>query len=457
MEDHGFHILQPWYANVHGLVDRLGIEDNFVDCPNYYQLLAGEFPRLRNFRAVFNLRDIIADVRSGVTPVPDRILFYYLLVDLLSQRYPNRRRRDVAMRDFLASRWYLTTTTARELEHFILTASAWDFDRASAATFRAGIETATRFRRHVRMPTASLEEAMIGPFRQRLEAVGVEVVTGCKLVALAVEADGAVQDDGAAGLTLTFRRDGQVETVPAAQVVLAIPHDRLAALGTAVCDLFVPAGGVPKLRSRPLGALHLHLRRSLPELPGEHVRLVGSEYAISLIDIAKLWREEEGSVLNCVIGGVGALRGLPEEEAVRLLVDELIRYIPSLRREEIKHVHYQPHFQEPFFMADSDSWRFRPATSTRLANLHLAGDFVDLASGAVAMEAAVVSGLLAAESVRRSVATGAPPVGVLTPGQVRPSLALIGKLALAPLAAVARLAARETATTEAGSRRVEAP
>lgn len=433
VEDHGFHILQPWYRNVHRLVDKLGIASNFIDCPNYYQLLPGEFPVFRNFRAVFTLRDLVDDVRSGVTPAPDRILFYYLLVDLLSQRLGTARRPDLAFKNFLASRWYLTRTAARELEHFILTASAWDFDRASATTFRAGIAAATRHRQHIRMPRASLDETLIAPFRRRLERLGIEVVTGCELVALDIGPDGVAE--------LTLRRDERIETVPAAQVVLAIPHGRLAALGPGVCDRLIPASGVPKLRSRPLGALHLHLRRTIVELPGEHVRLVDSQYAVSLIDIGKLWHGIDGSVLNCVIGRVGALRELPEGEAVRRVVDEIIRYLPSLQWEDIKHVCYQPHFQQPFFMADADSWQYRPASSTQLATLHIAGDFSAVAPRHVAMEAAVVSGLLAAESVRQSTGMGGPAIEVLQSKGVNPSLALIGKVALAPVAAAARLAA----------------
>lgn len=433
VEDHGFHILQPWYRNMHRLVDKLGIAGNFVDCPNYYQLLPGEFPLFRNFRTLFTLRDVVDDVRGGVTPAPDRILFYYLLVDLLSQRLGAARRPDLPFKNFLASRWYLTRTAARELEHFILTASAWDFECASARTFRAGIAAAACHRQHIRMPQASLSEALIEPFQRQLERLGTEVITGCELVAVGIGPDGVVE--------LTLRCDERIETVLATQVVLAIPHGRLAALGPSVCDRLIPASGVPKLRSRPLGALHLHLRRSMAELPGAHVRLVKSRYAVSLIDIGKFRDGIDGSVLNCVIGRVSALRELSEDEAVRRVVDEIIQYLPSLQWGDIKHVCYQPHFQQPFFMADADSWQYRPASSTQLANLYIAGDFSAVAPGHVAMEAAVVSGLFAAESVRQSTGTGGPRIEILEPEEVSPSLALVGKVALAPVAAATRLIA----------------
>lgn len=438
-EDHGFHILQPWYRNVLRLVDELGIQRNFVDCPNYFQLMAGEFPRLRNFRALFTLRDLVGDIRSGVTPAPDRLIFYYLMVDLLSQRFGagRRARRDIPVAEFLRTRWYLTEIARRELEHVVVTASAWDFETASTETFRAGIAASASYRQHIRMPRDTLDRTLIQPFRDRLESLGVTVRTGCELVSIEI-------DRGRVG-RIGLREAGRTESTAVDQLVLAIPPGRLASLGDDLAAVLVPPGGPGRLVARPLGALHVHLSTTLTGLPAEHVRLVGSRYAISLIDVARAWGRPGGSVLNCVIGRVGRLAGVAPAESVDALLDELMRYLPVLRREDISHICYQPHFAEPFFLADVDSWRYRPGAGTRLANLHLAGDFCALPAGAAAMEAAVMSGLLAAESVRNAIGLAGPPVEVLPLRTVNPRLAAVARVALAPVALAARLAARRTA------------
>lgn len=434
VEDHGFHIVQPWYPNVNRLIDRLGIADRFADCPDYYQLLPGEFPKFRNFQALFTLRDLVRDIRSGVTSPANRVLFYYLLVDLLSQRYSyggKQPAHDVPIDHFLDSRWYLTPAARQELTDVIVTASAWDFSRASAATFRAGIAAATHYKQLVRMPTGNLEDSIVTPFRRRLEKLGAQIVTDCELL--------RVEVTGNRVTGLTFSADQPY--VAGDPVILAIPHTRLAALGAGVLAAPRSAGPMTELRSRPLGALHLHVKAPLPELPSAHVRLVGSSYGISLIDVAKQQETIDGATVNCVIGQVEKLRGLPEEAAIDRLLDEIIRYLPCLHREDITRIYYQPHYDEPFFLPDFDSWRLRPQARTDLDNLYLAGDFCALPPGAVAMEAAVMSGLIAAESVRSDLQAGPGPIEILHAKDVSRRAASGAKVALAPVAGIARLLA----------------
>ncbi|MBT2470675.1 FAD-dependent oxidoreductase [Streptomyces sp. ISL-66] len=424
VEDHGVHIFPAWYLNTLGLVAELGIEGNLRETGSLNQLLPGEFP---TFRAV-------------VTPVADQLLFLYGVIDLLAQKYGGAGARDESLHAFLHSRWYLTDTAIADVEHLFVASSAAESHAVSAAGFRGSIAAFARHPGKVRMPRGDLQQWFIGPFRQRLEAAGVEVRTGAEL--LEVSVDGGrlnaltLRDAGGDGAAVTEAVDGHV--------VLAVPHGRLAVFGGAVTGALQPAYGVEKLTSRPLGALHIYLRRRLPGMPADHVRLVESPHAITLIDVGQVWEGHDTSLLNCVVGRVSHLAHLSEDEAVKVLVEELMSYIPVLTWDDIEHVCYQPHDRAPFFAPGPGSDRHRPANTTALANVHLAGDFCAGPPGVAGMEGAVRSGLAAAESVRRALRPDAAPVRIERIGGVSPSLARGLRVALAPFAAgVRRLADRQ--------------
>ncbi|MFE4371740.1 FAD-dependent oxidoreductase [Streptomyces sp. NPDC056835] len=441
VEDHGVHVFPAWYANALRLIDDLGLAGNLRACENFYQLLPGEYPAFRSFRSLFTFRDILRDIRCGVTPAADRMLFHYGVIDLLSQRYQGR---DESLHDFLRGRWYLTETAIADIEHLFVASSAAESRAASAASFRGSVAAFSRQPGQVRMPRADLHTSLIGPFRRRLEADGVEIRTGVELLDVSVSG-GRVEN-------LTVRGTdpaGPVTETVTGHVVLAVPHGRLSLLGPAVTGALRPAYGVDRLRSRPLGALHVYLRRRLPGLPDEHVRLVGSPHALTLIDVGQVWEGHRTSLLNCVVGRVSALAGLPERDAVKVLVEELIAYMPVLTWDDIEHVCFQPHDGAPFFAPGPDSDRHRPVSSTALPNLHLAGDFCAAPPGVAGMESAVRSGLAAAESVRRALRPAAPAVEIRDIGTVGPAALRGLRIALAPAAAAVRLLAGRRAVRRA--------
>jgi uncharacterized protein with NAD-binding domain and iron-sulfur cluster len=432
-EDHGVHIFPAWYRNALRLIGDLGILGNLRECDNFYQLMPGEYPDFRTFRSLFTLGDFVQDIRSGVTPATDRLLFYYGLIDLLGRRYEGR---DEPLRDFLRSRWYLTETAIADIEHLFVASSAAESDLASAASFRGSIAAFSRHPGRVRMPRGTLQESFIGPFRQRLTADGVDVRTGVRLL------DVTVTGDRLATLSLQDNDDTTVAEPVDGHVVLAVPHRQLADYGPDVTGALFPAHGVTELRSRPLGALHVYLRRRLPGLPDEHVRLVSSPHAITLIDVGQVWAGSRTSLLNCVIGRVSRLAGLTDTEAITVLVDELRAYLPELTWDDVEHVCYQPHTAEPFFVPGPGSDRHRPVASTALANLHVAGDFCAAPPGVAGMEGAIRSGLAAAESVRRALRPDADPVPILDFRPISPRAARTARIALTPLAAATHLLSR---------------
>ncbi|WP_234370937.1 FAD-dependent oxidoreductase [Streptomyces sp. XY431] len=412
-EDHGVHIFPAWYRNTLRLVGELGLADNLRTARKFHQLLPG------------------TEFRTADTPAADRLLFLYGVLDLLAQDY---RAGDESLHDFLRGRRYLSPAAIADIEHLFVASSAAESTAVSAAGFRGSIAAFVRHPGRVRMPRGDLQHWFIGPFRQRLEAAGVEVLTGRELTAVTTD-DHRVR-------TLTLRgpagADTDIEEAVTGQLVLAVPHGRLAALGPGITGALRPAHGILELTSRPLGALHLYLRRRLPGLPDEHIRLVGSPHAITLIDVGQTWPGHRDSLLNCVVGRVAALRHLADDEAVKILVEELMTYLPGLDWEDIEHICYQPHSSSPFHAPGPGSARHRPQAFTAFADLHLAGDFCAAPAGVAGMEAAVRSGLLAAESVRRRLRPELPPVRVETIGDVPAPVARLLRAALGPAVAAVR-------------------
>ena len=135
-----------------------------------------------------------------------------------------------------------------------------------------------------------------------------------------------------------------------------------------------------------------------------------------------------------------SVRTLSDQKAVDLLIEELRRYVPFEKAEIIKHV-FQPHRDEPLFLNTDGAWHFRPKTSTQLSNLYLAGDYCRSYVDLTCMEAAVSSGLIAAEAVRLA-AGDSRPVENKKPDEPAQWLLILAKFILIPIAALAVLIIR---------------
>jgi hypothetical protein len=119
-------------------------------------------------------------------------------------------------------------------------------------------------------------------------------------------------------------------------------------------------------------------------------------------------------------------------------MDDLRRFLPAFGPEDVELITYQPHLEQPLFMNDVGGWAFRPEASTQIPNLFVAGDFARSHVDLVSMEGAVSTGLLAAEALRQSLGLGSP-IEVLLPPIYPEWLLALGRLALLPAAAAAKV------------------
>lgn len=438
-EDHGYHVFFPWYRNVEQLLVELGADRDFVASDAYHQLRLGEHPDYSASWAAPSWRVLWRGPRFGSLGRADQVLLLYTVLDLLGQRYQLDDVDDSCGR-FFESRWYLTAAVREELDRLVSTAVTPPAD-FSARTLRRAMTGYVRHTRPLcRFPAHDLHTDLVNPFRNRLDAAGVEIRTGCPVRDIKRTRSGAS--------AVLVEGPGGRARVDVAGVVLAVPHHSVCEIGDgslAEPGVLSPRG-LHKLISRPLAALHLHMDTAVPDLPCEHVALVGSAYATSFIDISRSSPRSDGvaeppSVIDiCFVPG--QLAGRSSAETARAVVDELTEYVPTIRWSAVRRYVHQAHETAPFYGNDAHSWADRPSTGTLVPNVWLAGDYVRTSIDLACMEGAVSSGAAAAEAARARLRPGSAPVAVQEVRDVPPRLAAAAAALLSPLAAVAVRAAR---------------
>lgn len=434
-EDHGYHIFIPFYVNMFRLITDLGLDGNFQDRYRFYQLQRGDYPSFHRYWSAPSRNMRLSDLRSGNLALPDQILYYYTLIDLAAQRYEELDR-DESVGDFLRARWYMTKDVTDELDR-LLKADLLHLDEHSARSLRKAMSFYMRHMTPVyRMALGSLEEMFIGPFQRHLEASGVQISTGTRLTGVVLDGDRVSE------LQLTDATGTARESL-AGDLVLAIPHHCVPELEGAT-ELLDRAGltarGFQKLRSNPLSSLHLYFGHEIPDLPRELIRLVDSPHELTFWDMSRNVSGLGGSVLNfCLVPG--ELVSADPEQAARTLVDEIADYIPAVRWDDVKHWVFQPNADAPFFGMYTDSWDNRPENRTALANLWLAGDYVRSHLDLALMEAALTTGMNAAEAIRSARGLAATPVDIRRPREFKPGQAAVVRALLTPVALLAKLAA----------------
>ncbi len=430
--DHGFHIFPDWYVNIWRLVDELGIRNNFVDIEDISEIRAGKFPAFATLQNIASLRYAWRNLTSGFMPVPDMFVFFYAVLDLASQPYRLRLPLDhVSVAGFLSSRFYATKGLEARFQEVILKAITTPGYNVSAMTVRKVLRFWLKSPSPlVRILRGNLQEFFIEPIQNKLQELGCEIHFSQRLE--------RVQTGGSRVTRLHFLdQTTQKRTVLEPDlVILAIPPEQVVKLLDD--DLYAAAPSLSNilyLESQPMVALDIYLTRKIKELPRGHVNLADTQFGLSFIDVSGTWQGYDVTALNVIASDFNSVRTLSDQKATDLLIEEFRRYVPFEKSEISRHV-FQPHREEPLFLNTDGAWHFRPKTSTELSNLYLAGDYCRSYVDLTCMEAAVASGLIAAEAIR--IAAGLDqPVEVKDPEEPSQWLLTIARLVLMPFAALA--------------------
>jgi len=400
--DHGYHVFPGWYANTRHLLRRLDLASHLIDIHCVHYVKPGEFPRRHSLWELSSPLNLWRNLRAGLIPWYDAILASYFALDLSSAPFSHRSLLDlVSASGYLRSRPYATEGVAAAHEAFVLQAASIPNYEISAMTAKRVTESWFRIPSPIfSILDGSLQETFIHPFQRALEEAGVEVVLRRRVQRLIPDGSrisGIAFDDGSK----------PVETSRGDAFVLATPHEVTYRFVDAqvdaaeACRKSYPASekrlsDLAHLRSAPMAAMHLGLRRRVPEIPREHVVLVGSRYELSFVDVSQHWTGIDHTLLSVIASNFAPLEELPESHVRDELLTEILTYLqPVVAANDVdpKLVHVFPNVNVPLFLNTVGAWTYRPNTKTRFDNLYIAGDYCRTSADLTTMESAISSGL----------------------------------------------------------------
>ena len=169
--------------------------------------------------------------------------------------------------------------------------------------------------------------------------------------------------------------------------------------------------------------------------------LHGSYYALSFINVGRLWKELDGKPqLSFISSNYGPLNEVSKEGAKDLLLKEIGEYLP-VTPADIEDWELNPNTDVPLFINTIGAWPNRPRPKTKIKNLYLAGDYVKNAIDLACMEGAVSSALEASAQILSDHGeTESLPV-VQIPLEWPRALLVFARIMMVPVVAVARVIA----------------
>ncbi len=234
----------------------------------------------------------------------------------------------------------------------------------------------------------------------------------------------------------------------AGDIILALPPGALADLITPAIAARAPElPDVHYLCTEPMISLDLFFRRKLNDMPRGITVLLESPYQMSFLDTSQTWitdaNDPRHTSLNVVASNADTLvaDSYSDDDIIAALTNELHRYLDFDDADVMTcRTHLQTNVGEELFVNQVGSWGWRPQATCGIPNLFIAGDFCQTAIDVVTIEGAVVSGLMAAEALRRRHRQG-PPIRIRQPDEF-PALAKTGLAAATrPFAYAANVAA----------------
>jgi len=430
--EHGYHVFPRWYPNVRAIVERIGVK--LVDFDRYHFLLPREYPRKITVRGPSGLGAVWYNTFHGILPWYHNVLFFYSVLDMISRPLSAKLFLDhVSQVGLLRGKWYASESVAQLGQENVLKASAIPFYDLSAMTAkRISSYWVRQAKPFLSVLPGDLQTTFINPQVRELEALGVEIRYDSEVSGL------VMNNDAVAAVAL---RNGT--HVSADAYALCTPFEVTRSwLSDSVYEADPELGNMHFLEAQPMAALHLRLRKSLHDLPREHVFFHGSHYALSLIDVSRIWPELAGgkSELSFISSNFGPLNAVSAEGAKDLLLEEIGEYLP-ITPADVESWELNPNTDVPLFINTIGAWPNRPQPKSKIRNLYIGGDYVKNAIDLACMEGAVSASLETARQILGDHGeTKSPPV-VQTPPQWPRVLMVAARILLIPPVAVARLLA----------------
>ena len=429
--DHGYHVFPQWYPNVRAILERIHVR--LIDFDRYHFLLPGGYPKRVTVLGPSGFAALWHYIFKGLLPWYHNLLYIYSVLDMISRPLSEKRFLDrVSQIGLIRGKWYTSESVAEMGQENVLKASAIPvYDLSAMTAKRIASYWVKQARPFLSILPGDLQTLFIDPQVRELEELGVDIRYGSEVCEVAMR-EGAVS-----GVVL---RDG---TERSADVyALCTPFEVTRSwLQDDLYEADPELGNLHLLEAQPMAALHLRLRKELPDLPKEHVFLHGSQYALSFIDVAPYWEGLAGRhELSFISSNYSPLNHVSAEGAKDLLLKEISEYLP-ITPADVEAWELNPNTDVPLFINTIGAWTNRPRPKTKIRNLYLAGDYVKNAIDLACMEGAVSAALeAAAEILRDHGETDSLPTAQVPPEWPR-ALLVFARIVMIPAVAVARLIA----------------
>jgi Flavin containing amine oxidoreductase len=425
--EHCYHMYLNWYNNFWQFMREIDILDKFIPSEVIGYRRPGDKQTRQGLTNAGSVATILTNLFNGVAPPADQFISAYSLLDLIGTQAMSRKvLEQTSVNNFFRTRGYSTDASIDVSTRTLAEAFASPSYLSSARSYQSLIKYGYR------NPTPSLwlltqntNDAIFEPWEKHLQARAeklgrrFEIQRRTRVEELHLR-HGEVREltIGTMPASPTIERGVYIESTNRRKVevrgdlLLAVPPR---ALG----DLVSPevAGRAPMLekvrllRSEPMISLDLYFKRKIPGLNGNITVLLDSKYTLSLLDNSLVWTEPPsgGSFLNVISSNADLIVDYPNDVILDIVLKELQRFL-DFQLDDVDHdrCHVQTNVGEELFVNQVGSWDNRPKATCDIPNLFLAGDFCQTFVDVVTVEGAVVSGLNAAEALRRRQGIGKP-------------------------------------------------
>ena len=412
--EHAYHMYLNWYHNFWELMNEIGIGPNFEPMPITNFIRRDQPGRRYQLNNLGSPRTTLQNLCSGVVGPADMFLYGYSLFDLISR--PDRRPRrmdDTSVYAFMTSLPYITDAAMSGSTRTLAEAFACPSYLSSAKSYRALL------RYGFRLPEPSMwllkgntSQNIFEPWLDHLHRrfgarfalmlhrrVEEVVIVNRRVDHIRV---GQMAENAPAFRKQRAEPRGYEDIPVPGDLILAVPPKELARLVTFDLARHSPRlADVRRLRSEPMISLDLHFNRRLGDVPRGVTVLLDSRHELTFLDQSQIWRDwTGGTFLNVVVSDADPIIDFSHRQIYDLILEELHHYI-SFAPADIAGWHLRTNVGEELFLNEVGSWEYRPTATTDLPNLFIAGDFCQTVVDVVTIEGAVMSGLNAAEALRR--------------------------------------------------------
>jgi Flavin containing amine oxidoreductase len=387
-------------------------------------------PTYRELQNATSIPSIWANLRSGVSSFSDMFLLGFSMLDLAATPFDRSASDELEQLDvnaFIYSKGYTSNEVASLQNYMLMVIWSIRSETTAAASYQDFIKHTLMFPH----PTpfawllkGSLSEKIITPFENMLVTLKCDIQKGKRVrsvelidgkIKLMLETTKSAKAEGG-------RRRIETKEAPRADyVVLAVPAPELAKLvmdgapGARIVDKVPRLSELRRLSGEAIPVVDVYFNKKLPDMPKEQVALMDSDCELTVLDISQLWTGDgnmEGRTALVLAASNGyALPSARPLEQGHLMIQMLHDYLPVFEpgerwgdpRSDIcwERTHFRSNDGNKLFVNEVGSWEVRPVASypDALPNVFFAGDFCQTDVDMATIEAAVQSGLNAAQAV----------------------------------------------------------